>query len=368
MMRYLILAFACTILACTSFSQLTTPTYGGNKKAWVGERIGLTEVTIKYNRPGVKGREGKIWGTLVPEGFFKPDFSNNTSTPWRAGANENTTISFSNDVKIEGKELPAGTYGLFVAYKPDQSTVIFSKNSTSWGSYFYNEKEDALRVDVKPVSNDKSKEWMTFEFADQTDSTATVQLAWEKLIIPFKVEANVVEDQLASFRRELRGEKGFNWTSFNQAAQWCAQRNVNIDEALLWADSATSPMFGGDRQFQAFGTKAQLLTLAGRQAEADQVMKKAMPIASMIEIHQYGRQLIAAKKNKEALEVFKMNAAKYPKEFTTYMGLARGYSANGDYKTALKNAQLAQPLAPDPMNKSGVETAISKLKEGKDIN
>src|SRR5687768_8545320 len=107
-MRHLILAFAYTLLACTSFSQLSTSTYGGNKTAWTGERIGLTDVTIKYNRPGVKGRDGKIWGTLVPVGFFKPDFSNNNATPWRAGANENTTISFSNNVKIEGQELPAG--------------------------------------------------------------------------------------------------------------------------------------------------------------------------------------------------------------------------------------------------------------------
>jgi hypothetical protein len=334
----------------------------------VGERIGLTDVTIKYNRPGVKGREGKIWGTLVQEGFFKPDFSKTAATPWRAGANENTTITFSKDVKIEGKDLPAGTYGLFIAYKPNESTVILSKNSTSWGSYFYSEKEDALRVIVKPIPNDKSVEWLTFQFADQTDSTATVQLAWEKLIIPFKVQANLIEDQIASFRRELRGEKGFNWTSFNQAAQWCAQHKVNIDEALLWADSATSPMFGGDRQFQAWSTKAQLLTLAGRGNEAAEVLKKAMPAASMMELHQYGRQLIAAKKPKEALEVFEFNAEKNPKEFTTYMGLARGYSANGDYKTALKNALLAQPLAPDDLNKKGVEAAIAKLKEGKDFN
>lgn len=367
-MRHLVLALACNVLACISYSQLSTLAYGGNKIAWVGERIGLTDVTIKYNRPGVKGREGKIWGALVKEGFFKPDFSNTPATPWRAGANENTTISFSNNVKIEGKELPAGTHGLFVAYGPNESTVIFSKNATSWGSYFYDEKEDALRVNVKPFHNDKSVEWLTFQFADQTDSTASVQLAWEKLIIPFKVQVNLAEDQIASFRRELRGEKGFSWMAFNQAAQWCAQHNTNINEALLWSDSATSPMFGGDKQFQPWATKAELLTLAGRGNEATEVMKKAMPLANMQEMHQYGRQLIAAKRNKEALEIFKMNAAKNPRQFTTYMGLARGYSANGDYKTALKNALLAEPLAPDPLNKAGVETAISKLKEGKDIN
>ncbi|MBO9572230.1 MAG: DUF2911 domain-containing protein [Chitinophagaceae bacterium] len=364
----MILMLACSILACSSFAQLTTSTYGGNKSAWVGERIGLTEVTIKYNRPHVKGREGKIWGTLVKEGFFTPDFTNNKATPWRAGANESTTISFSNDVKVEGKPLPAGKYSLFVAYGPSESIVIFSKNSTSWGSYFYDQKEDALRVTVKPVPADKSYEWLTYQFADETDSTATVQLAWEKLIIPFKIEANVTEDQIASFRRELRGEKGFNWQSFDQAAQWCANKNVNIDEALLWADSATSPLFGGDKEFQPWATKARLLTIAGRENEAAEVMKKAMPLASVQEIHQYGRQLLAAKKNKEALEIFKLNASKHPNQFTPYVGLARGYSANGDYKNALKNAQLALPLAPDPVNKTNVENMIAKLKEGKDIN
>lgn len=367
-MKNMILAFAGMLTAYVSFSQLTTTTGGGNKTAWVGERIGLTDVTIHYNRPHVNGREGKIWGTVVEEGFFKPNFSNTPATPWRAGANENTTISFTNDVKIEGKELPAGTYGLFIAYGPKESTIIFSKNSTSWGSYYYNEKEDALRVNVNPVATDKSVEFMKFEFADQGDSTATMQLAWEKLIIPFKVQVNLVNDQITSFRNELRGQKGFNWQAFNQAAQWCAQNKANIDEALLWSDTATGQLFGGDKEFQTWATKAQLLTLAGKQDEATEIMKKAMPFGNMQELHQYGRQLIAAKQNKEALEVFKINATKNPKQFTTYMGLARGLSANGDYKNALKNAQLAQPLAPDQLNKKNVETIIAKLKEGKDIN
>jgi hypothetical protein len=367
-MKNMPLALICTFLSYTSFSQLTTAATGGNKPAWVGERIGLTDVTIRYNRPHVNGREGKIWGTVVEEGFFKPNFGYNPTTPWRAGANENTTISFSNDVKIEGRELPAGTYGLFVAYGPQESTVIFSTNSTSWGSYYYNEKEDALRVNVKPVATDKSVEFMKYEFADQGDSTATVQLAWEKLIIPFKIQANYFNDQLTSFRNELKGQKGFNWQAFDQAAQWCAQNKVNIEEALLWSDTATGQLFGGDKQFQPWATKAQLLTLAGKQNEAAAIMKKVLPYGSMQELHQYGRQLIAGKQFKEALEVFKTNAAQNQKQFTTYMGLVRGYSANGDYKNALKNAQLAQPLAPDSLNKGNVEKIIDKLKEGKDIN
>ena len=363
-----ILTALCILISFASFSQLTTTASGGNKKAIVGERIGLTDVTIHYDRPGVKGREGKIWGELVPVGFTNLGFGSAKASPWRAGANENTTITFTNDVKVESNDLPAGTYGLFMAYDPNETTVIFSKNSSSWGSYYYDDKEDALRVKVKPVKADQSSEWLKYEFTNQTDSTATVQLEWEKLIIPFKIQTDVTANQIASFRKELRSDKGFNWLGWNQAAQWCAQHRVNLDEALLWADSATSPTFGGNTQFATYATKAQVLSLLGRDDEAAALIKNNMQYASMQDIHYYARQLITAKKTKEALDLFKANYAKYPKQFTTIMGLARGYSAMGDYKTALKFAQQAQPLAPDTVNKQGVETAISKLREGKDMN
>jgi len=354
----------------SSFSQipLTVLPSGGNKKASVSERIGLTDVTIHYDRPGVKGRDGKIWGQLIPVGFTDPGFGSSKSAPWRAGANENTTIEFSNDVKIEGQPLPAGRYGFFVAYDPGECTLIFSKNSTSWGHFFYDPKEDVLRVKVKPQPLDKSVEWLKYEFTNQTENAATVSLEWERLMIPFNIETDYTKDQLESFRKELRTDRGFIWESWNQAAQWCAEHNTNLDEALLWADSATSVTFGGDRSFQAWSTKSQVLTKLGRAAEANEIMKKAMPFGSMNEIHVYGRQLIAQKMNKEALDVFKMNYDKNPNQFTTLVGLTRGYSANGDYKNALKYANQALPLAPDQQNKTSVQSMIDKLKEGKDVN
>src|SRR5262245_36191322 len=127
-----------------SYSQipLTMLPSGGNKKASVSERIGLTDVTIHYDRPAVKGREGKIWVHLVPVRFTDLGFGSSKAAPWRAGANENTTIEFSKAVMIEGKPLPAGIYGFFIAYGPDESTLIFSKNSGSWGSFYYSDKED----------------------------------------------------------------------------------------------------------------------------------------------------------------------------------------------------------------------------------
>ncbi|WP_114792207.1 DUF2911 domain-containing protein [Niabella yanshanensis] len=109
---------------------LTTLPSGGNKKATVNEQVGLTDVMIHYSRPTVKGREGKIWGQLVYEGFGDLGFGNNEGAPWRAGANENTTISFSNPVTIEGQPLPAGTYGFFIAYNPNECTMIFSKTNS----------------------------------------------------------------------------------------------------------------------------------------------------------------------------------------------------------------------------------------------
>src|SRR5882757_3967502 len=154
-------------LLCVTFSfaqGLTTPPDGGNKKATVMERIGITDVTIHYDRPGVKGREGKIWGQLVHTGYTDLGFGTSKQAPWRAGANENTTIEFSTDVTVEGQKLAAGKYGFFIAYDPNECTLIFSKNTTSWGSFFYKPEEDALRVKAKPVVTDKNAEWLKYEF------------------------------------------------------------------------------------------------------------------------------------------------------------------------------------------------------------
>ncbi|MBB1286354.1 DUF2911 domain-containing protein [Flavisolibacter sp. BT320] len=357
-------------LSSTTFSQITLTQLpsGGNKKAFVGERIGLTDVTIRYDRPAVKGREGKIWGSLVPVGFVDQGFGSSKAAPWRAGANEATTIEFSNDVKIEGQPLKKGKYGFFIAYGPEETTLIFSNNATDWGSYYYNEKEDALRVKVKPVANNNSVEWLRYEFMNQTENAATVALVWEKQMIPFKVETDYVAHQIASFQNELRTNRGFHWMPWMQAAQWCLQRNVNLEQALQWADSAAGPSFGGNTQFATKAVKAQILEKMGRSDEAMAVLREAMPTASMSELHGYARSLLAQKKAKEAMEIFQANHKKNPAQFTTLVGLARGYSANGDYKNALKYAEQALPKAPDDLNKTSIAGMIEKLKKGQDVN
>jgi Tfp pilus assembly protein PilF len=363
---------ACIALTCyiVSYSQLIVPPNGGNKKAMVGERIGITDVTIHYDRPAVKGRDGKIWGDLVHKGFADLGFGTSKAAPWRAGANENTTIEFSTPVIIEGQPLPAGTYGFFIAYDPTECTLIFSKNSTSWGSFYYDEKEDALRVKVKPQPTNNSVEWLTYDFENQTKTGATVALSWEKLKIPFKIETDYNNLQLESFRRELRSDKAFNpgWQSYNQAAQFCLQNNINLEEGMQWAENALSLPFIGEKNFVTLSTKANYLKKMGKDAEADALMKEAVPMGTVNQLHNYARQLIQQKKIKEAFEVFKVNYDKNPNDFTTHVGMARGYSAVGDYKKALGFAQKALPKAPDNGNKTNVEKMIKDLQENKDIN
>lgn len=368
MIKHLLLAGG-LFLSTQLDAQLTTTPSGGNKKAMVGEQVGLTKIVIHYDRPGVKGREGKIYGTdIVHKGFIDQGFGSSKAAPWRAGANENTTIEFSTDVTIEGKPLPAGKYGFFIAYDPEACTVIFSKNSISWGSYYYNPNEDALRVTVKPVALEKSVEWLKYEFSQQSDKGATISLMWEKLAIPFRVETDLVNNQLNSFRSELRNRLGFTWEGWNQAASWCVQNKVNLEQALEWADSASGATFGGNLQFQPQQTKAAVLRALGRDREADSILKAALPIGTVQDLHQYGRQLLSQKRNAEALDVFKMNHAKNPNQFTTLVGLARGYSGTGDFKNALKYMTQALPLAPNDLNKKSVEGMIEKLKNKQDVN
>lgn len=358
------------LISLNSFAQengpLKTPVIGGNRKAFVGERIGLTQVTIHYDRPGVKGREGKIYGTpVVHVGYIDyTPFGTAKQAPWRAGANENTTIEFSTDVKIGGKDLPAGKYGFFVVYGNDECTVIFSKDNTGWGSYFYDEKNDALRVKVIPVKVAQSVEWLKYEFTEQTENSAVIALQWEKVMIPFKVEVDLIKTQIASFKSEMKGEKGFDPAAYAQAAEFCLNYKTNMEEGDQWASRALD----GKKDFATMSTKAQFCQAKGQTQRADSLMKEAMKIGSMTDLHQYGRQLISKNKKMEALDVFTMNAKKHPNDFTTFVGLARGYSATGDFKKALVNAKAALPLAPNEMNKQSVEGMIKKLETQKDIN
>jgi len=179
-MKRKILWFSSVILATSTIGLWVMAQDGvrESQAAAVWQKIGNTEINITYSRPGVKGR--KIWGDLVPWG--------EDPYPWRVGANENTTISFSTDVHVEGQTLPAGKYGLHMAPGRDQWTIIFSKVNDAWGSFSYKKANDALRVVVSPREA-SFVEWLRFDIDDLGESKATVSLRWEKVRVPFLIEA-----------------------------------------------------------------------------------------------------------------------------------------------------------------------------------
>jgi len=365
------------ITATTSlFAQaVTLPPSGDNQKSIVSQQIGLVNVTIDYNSPNVtsptgENRTGKIWGQLVPYGLTNLGFGPCKACPWRAGANENTVFTVSDDVKIQGQPLKAGSYGLHYIVGPDEWTAIFSNNSTSWGSFFYDPAEDALRVKLKPEKNEFT-EFLTFDFTDRQPDKATVALKWENLEVPMTITVdNMADRYIANLRKELRNSPGFNWQGWVASAQYALQNKTNLKEALTWADNAVTNPFAGQESFQTLSTLSQLQEANGMTAESAKTMDRALnhPTATTMQIHQAGRQLIAQKKNAEALKVFELNARRYPNKWPVNVGLARGYAAAGDIQKALKYARQAVKDAPDEPNRKNVEGLVKALEEGKNIN
>lgn len=365
-----------TLIAGAALAQgISTPPSGDNQKSSVTQHIGPVQVTIDYNSPNVHApngddRRGKIWGTLVPWGAPDDPFGSCTECPWRAGSNENTVFSVSHDVKIQGQPLKAGRYGLFlIPAEQGDWTLILSNNSTSWGSYFYSAAEDALRVKVTPAKSDYH-EWLTYEFTDRQPAQATVALQWEDLQVPWTIQVdNVTDLYLSRIREELRSSPGFNSQNWVNAAQYALQAK-RPDDAVEFADAAVNRTFIGEENFQTLNTLATAQEAAGKTAESKATRERAMnhPTATVVDLHQYGRQLLGQGKKEEALRIWELNAKKNPNVWPVHVGLARGYSAAGRYKEALKHARLALAQAPDEVNKKNLAAGVAKLEAGKDMN
>jgi hypothetical protein len=379
MFAFLIL-FRAQFAFSQDLSELSLPP-GGNgrsQKAEVSQWIGLVKITVTYHSPGVRGprgedRSGHIWGELVPYGFFDDGHGPSRATPWRAGANESTTITFSHDVKIEGKDLRAGTYALFLELeKAGPWQWIFSTNSSGWGSYQYDPKDDALRVPATPQPAPYA-EFLTYGFDDRRPTGALAFLQWEGKRISFKIEVpNVNELYVAQMRKELLGWPGFNYQNWQNAAQFCADNKINLDEALIWADKAIHEPFRGGavgrEDFSTLQTKAAVLQAMGRVSEADALMEKALhlPGTPALPIHFYAAALLAEGRKEKALDVFKFNQQEHPEEkFWTRLGLARAYTAVGDKQNAIANWKLVIPNVPEFLksNLPAFERALRSLQE-----
>ena len=358
-------------------AQLMTPPSGENQKCIVTQYIGsVVNITVTYNSPDVtspngESREGKIWGELVPHGFTQQGFGLNNPSPWRAGANENTTIEFSHDVKVQGKDVPAGKYGLFIATAADNNwTLVLSKDKTNWGSYFYIEDNDVLRA---PLTSDIGpyQEWLTYEFVNRKPDFAMLSMKWERKNAAIKIEVpNINEIYINTFKEQLGGSLGFQWQSFNTAATFCLNANYDLKQGLEWAEKGLSAPFIGQRNFTTLGTKASILSAMGQTEESDKIMKEALnePTATVFLIHNYARQLVRMGRPEKALETFIFNKKKHGDVWPVNVGLMRGYSALKEYSTAIKYGKKALQRAPDQLNKDSISKALEMLEENRNMN
>jgi Protein of unknown function (DUF2911) len=311
--------------------------------ATVTQQVGLTDITISYHRPAVNKRE--VWGKLVPY-----------DQVWRAGANENTVITFSSDVTVGGQKIAAGSYGLHMIPAQKDWTVILSRESHAWGSFFYDQKDDAARFTVTPKPSD-FVERLAYTFDDPSDHGVTATLRWEKLAVPLTIDVDTPAVVSASLRTQLKGLQGFFWQPFAQAAAYCANHNVNLEEAQAWADKAVQL----NENFTTLRAQALVSEKRGDTARAQQLRDKAMTLATEADMNAYGYQLLGAGKTQEAVAIFKQNVEKYPASWNTYDSLGEGLAAAGQKAEAIAQYQKARSMVKDETNQKRIDGILRAL-------
>jgi Tfp pilus assembly protein PilF len=330
------------LAAMAQFPGLTTPDI--SPEAAASQVIGLTEMKVSYHRPAIHGR--KVWGGLVPY-----------DQVWRAGANENTTVTFSTPVTVNGKTLAAGTYGLHMIPTAGDWTAIFSKEAGAWGSFSYDPKEDAARVTATPEAA-PMQERLGFSFDEPTEDSVVLALRWEKLRVPLTIKVDVGRTVLDNYKEQLRGLPRFGSQGWSQAAQWAAQHNLELDDALVWVDRA----IGMSRNFTNLRTKALVLTKRGDNAGAEQLSREALTVATETEINAYGYQLMSERKIDEAIAMFEKNVKDHPNSWNVHDSLAEAYAVRGDKKKALEYYTKALNLTTVDLQKARIAATIEQLK------
>ncbi len=325
-----IAVFILTLLfALPNYAQQNLTQPRASQQASVSQRVGLTDITINYHKPGVKGRE--IWGTLVPY-----------DQVWRAGANDNTTISFGTRVTINGNEVPAGKYGLHMIPTEKNWTIILSKDNAAWGSFFYDESHDQLRFTTTPGATD-FQEWLSYTVDDVSPNSTTVSLRWENLRIPFTIDVDANQIVAESMEEQLTGLAGFGWQGWNQIANYYMLNNMDMDEALAYVDRS----IGINQNVTNSFTKAIILEETGKTEEAAKMKEEAFVSASENNINTLGYQYLFGGRVDDAMLIFKKNVEMHPDSWNVYDSLAECYAAAKDNEHAIEYYTKALEKAPE---------------------
>lgn len=339
---------------------ITTPRPYSPKTTLI-QKIGISKVKLTYSRPRVtdqrfgrnNDRTGKIWGGIVPYATEK------RANVWRAGANENTVISFSDKVKIEGKALAAGTYGLHMQlFKDGKATIIFSKNHTSWGSFSYNKNEDALRVDVQTKKASFKREALSYDFMNFTANSADLVLHWENKQIPFKIAFDVHQLVVANFKKELRSSAGYKWRGWYGAAKYCFQNKIENEQALKWLDRSIQI----EPRFENYIMKSQLFDRMDKKQEATKARKLAMENGKVREILMHGLTAMMQRNDYAvADEMITFSEKKFARRWEPHYVRGRYYQAKKDLKKAKKHYEKGLKFANDQRSQNILKGALKRI-------
>jgi hypothetical protein len=337
--KKLLLLVLTAVSVATLAQPITTPR-PASPAATASQTIGISTITVKYSRPAVKGRE--IWGKLVPYGWNVQGFGAGKEAPWRAGANENTTIEFSHNAKVEGQSVPKGTYGLFFVINADNTgEIILSKDTQSWGSFWYDPTRDQLRAKIQLRENTNT-ELLTYDFINLTRTGGELVLNWEKKQFPVKIEFAVDEIVMANAADELKGPVGFTPQGFTSAANYALANNVNLTQAMTWIDQAIAQ----NPNFNTKRIKAGLLKQSGKIEESERILKEAMTASTEPELNAYGYQLLGQGQHDKAIEILAMNTVRFPRSANAWDSLGEAYATKGDKDNAVKSFKKSLSLNP----------------------
>lgn len=321
-------------------------------KASVSQTIGITHVEVSYSRPAARDRQ--IWGGVVP---FTDKTAEGPSLPWRAGANENTTLALSTAATINGVAVPAGTYGIHIyVYPKGETEIMLSSNATSWGSFYFDQDDVVATIKAQRVSNGHV-EHLSFNFSDLKTESAVLSLHWEKERIPLKIEVDVIGTTLSHLRQEVQSRHMINAIGPLEAATWCLYNDTNLVEALQWVNYSIS----FNKMFANLKVKSQILDALDKKEEAKTALEEAMPFGSSSDLYRYAVELIREDKPELAMTVARSNLKEHPKDWTANFGMARVYDDKGDAKKAMTYLKKAEQYCERERSKAYLRSQIEKL-------
>jgi hypothetical protein len=324
--------------------------------ATVSQTVGISVIHVNYSRPSVRGRV--VWGTLVPYGWNVQGFGLGNSAPWRAGANENTVLHLSNDAKIQGVPVPAGDYGLFFVINADNTgEVILSKDYKSWGSFFYDPKNDQMRAKITIRDVADFNERLTYSFDSVSKNMAELDLNWDKKQFPVKIEFAVDQIVMDNATELLKGQTGFFWQNLNAAAGYAIQNNIDTAQAMKWLNTS----IGFNPNYNNYRMKAVLLKNEGDSVASEKLMKLALPLATENDLNNYGYQLLAQNKFSQAIDVLKLATQKNPESANAWDSLGEGYALAGNKKDAIPCFKKSLSLNPPGPTKANSEKYLKQL-------